>query len=178
MLNPANPYVLRPQLLAAAQELPLRAARRPLLRADHTGPHRGDGQAGTLRRRPNGWYATGGDEARRIDLRAAGRRLDIVEEATGRVIGVVDSATADLCAHEGAVYVHRGDTYLCQPVRGRRGGGDRSARLDPGYLTSPRRETEVRVLAERASRGIGAAGSPSARSRCAVGSPAISAATR
>jgi DEAD/DEAH box helicase domain-containing protein len=156
VLHPSNPYVLGPQLLAAAQELPLCEAD-----AAYFGPTTSRllvdlAGSGALRRRPNGWFVTAaGSVARQIDLRAAGARIDLVEEETGRIVGVVDAGAADLCAHDGAVYVHRGDTYLCEAA----GDGEpevfvRPAR--PGYLTSPRRETDVRILAEHQRRRVGA----------------------
>ncbi len=156
VLHPSNPYVLGPQLLAAAQELPLRDAD-----TAYFGPTTQSllpelVRAGALRRRPNGWFVTAaGSAAARIDLRAAGARIDLVEEDTGRIVGVVDAGTADLCAHEGAVYVHRGDTYLCEPADdGEPEVFVRPAR--PGYLTSPRRETEIRILGEHQRRRVGA----------------------
>jgi DEAD/DEAH box helicase domain-containing protein len=190
VLNPSNPYVLRPQLLAAARELALNAGD-----DRYFGPGTGGviaelAAAGALRRRPGGWFPSGADGANRIDLRAAGRRLDIVESDTGRVIGVVDEAGADLSVHDGAVYVHRGDTYLCagpsartdvadderdegagegaggDEGAGEGAGGDEAQEEDvpevlvraaqPGYLTSPRRETTVRILAEHRCRAVGA----------------------
>jgi len=156
VLHPSNPHVLGPQLLAAAEELPLREED-----AAYFGPTTHAlladlARTGALRRRPNGWYVTAaGPAAHQIDLRAAGARIDLVEERTGRIVGVVDAGTADLCAHEGAVYVHRGDTYLCEPADdGEPEVFVRPAR--PGYLTSPRRETDIRILAEQRRRRVGA----------------------
>jgi DEAD/DEAH box helicase domain-containing protein len=156
VLDPSNPYVLGPQLLAAAQELPIREAdaayfgpTTPALLADL-------GRSGALRRRPNGWYVTAaGSAARRTDIRAAGERIDLVEEGTGRVVGVMEAGAADLSAHEGAVYVHRGDTYLCEPADdGEPEVFVRPAR--PGYVTSPTRETVIRIIAEHQRRRVGA----------------------
>jgi DEAD/DEAH box helicase domain-containing protein len=156
VLHRENPCVLMSHLLAAAQESPLRDGD-----ARYFGPTIGSllaglERTGAVRQRPDGWYATGtGSAAAAIDLRAAGECVDLVEESTGRVIEVVDAAAADLCAHEGAVYVHRGDTYLCRPAEhGEPEVLVRAAR--PGYLTSPRRMTEVRLLAERRRRPVGA----------------------
>jgi DEAD/DEAH box helicase domain-containing protein len=154
VLHPANPHVLRPQLVAAAQELPLRSLDRHYFGPTTESLATELARAGALRLRPNGWYATGADPAHAaVDLRAAGARIDLVEEGTGRIVGVVDEATADLCAHEGAVYVHRGDTYLCQPVEDEAEVMVRPAQ--PGYVTSPRRETEIRIVSEQDRRAFG-----------------------
>lgn len=155
VLHPANPHILGPQLLAAAQELPLTERD-----AQYFGPTTSTmvsalARGGALRHRPNGWYPTAAGSAdRRIDLRAAGARIDLIEPDTGRIVGVVDAGTADLCAHDGAVYVHRGDTYLCEPAED--GGPEIFVRpAQPGYLTSPQRDTEIRILDESAGRQSG-----------------------
>ena len=156
VLHASNPHVLGPQLLAAAVELPLREVDAMYFGATIHKLVADLAHAGALRRRPNGWYVTAaGSAARQIDLRAAGARIDLVEEATGRIVGVVDAGTADLCAHDGAVYVHRGDTYLCEAAdEGEPEVFVRPAR--PGYLTSPRRETATRILEEEQRRPAGA----------------------
>ena len=116
VVHPANPYVLGPQLAAAAQELPLTEADRSyfgdagLALADDLT------NAGQLRKRPGGYYWTRPERAvDAIDLRSArGGAVDLIEEDTGRVLGHVDAGTADLVVHPGAVYLHLGETYLCE----------------------------------------------------------------
>jgi DEAD/DEAH box helicase domain-containing protein len=71
----------------------------------------------------------------------------VVEEATGRLVGTVDEPSAHLIVHEGAVYVHQGDSYLVRTLD----LADRVALVeagDPGYLTTARDVTEVEVLGE------------------------------
>jgi DEAD/DEAH box helicase domain-containing protein len=155
VLNPGNPYVLAPQLAAAAQELPLTEGdagyfgpTTPALmsRLEH---------AGSLRRRPGGWYWTGVQRAvDQIDLRSVEGAIDIVEAGSGRVLGVADRQAADSTLHEGAVYLHQGETYLSE-------GLDPDGRevlvraAHPGYLTQARRRTSLSVLEERRSRVFG-----------------------
>lgn len=156
VLHPANPYVLGPQLLAAAEELPLRELDALYFGSSTAALVTDLARSGALRHRPNGWYVTAtGSAARRIDLRAAGTRVDLVEQGTGRIVGVVDAGTADLCAHEGAVYVHRGDTYLCEPAD----DGEPEVfvrRAWPGYVTSPGRDSAIRIIDEQDRRRVGA----------------------
>ena len=48
-----------------------------------------------------------------IDLRSAqGKAYEVVDEATGRVIGNVDASASDRTLHPEAVYVHQGETWL------------------------------------------------------------------
>jgi DEAD/DEAH box helicase domain-containing protein len=157
VLDPSQPYVLGPQLAAAAQEL-------PLTEADNT--YFGEAMAPlieqlvrnqTLRRRPGGWYWTRPERAvDGIDLRASGGdRVEIIEIGTGRVLGGIDPLSADSALHPGAVYVHRGDSYLCEELNGEEHEAlVRAAR--PGYLTQPRIQAGITISSERAGRSIGA----------------------
>ncbi|SDO90891.1 DEAD/DEAH box helicase domain-containing protein [Klenkia soli] len=111
--DPGNPYVLGPQLCCAAAELPLtddelelfggpvaRAALDELV------------AAGQLRRRPTGWYWAGRGRPD-VDIRGSGAEpVSIVEGSTGRLLGTVDGDAAHSAVHTGALYVHRGETYV------------------------------------------------------------------
>jgi DEAD/DEAH box helicase domain-containing protein len=156
VLHTDNPYVLGPQLAAAAQELPLTEgdtryfgpAMPPVVaQLEHTQ---------TLRHRPGGWFWTRAERAvDRIDLRAAGGdAVDIVEIDTGRVLGHVDAISADSTVHPGAVYLHRGDTYLCEELNHDEGEAlVRAAR--PGYLTQARVNASVSITRETQRRLVG-----------------------
>ncbi|HET8590200.1 MAG TPA: Zn-binding domain-containing protein, partial [Nakamurella sp.] len=114
VIDPANPYILAPHLACAAAENRLtdedlalfggaaaRAAVDRLL-AD-----------GVLRRRPGGYYLAGHRHpADEVGLRGSGRQVAVVEQATGRMLGTEDAARACASVHPGAVYLHRGSTYL------------------------------------------------------------------
>jgi DEAD/DEAH box helicase domain-containing protein len=160
VLHPENPFVLGPQLAAAAQELPLTATDTEFFGASVPALAELLERRGTLRRRPNGWYWTGPHRAAdAIDLRSAGgSSIEIIEAATGRVLGAVDPVTADMSVHPGAVYLHLGETYVCEQLNAE--GGEALVRAAaPGYLTQPRRHTGVHVTAERRTRpqGLGRA---------------------
>ncbi|MGY1698476.1 DEAD/DEAH box helicase [Geodermatophilus sp. SYSU D00766] len=111
--DPANPYVLGPQLCCAAAELPLTPADLP----DFGGPV-AEAQldelvaAGRLRRRPAGWYWAGRGRPD-VDIRGSGGEpVAIIEDGTGRLLGTVDGGAAHATVHTGALYVHRGDTFV------------------------------------------------------------------
>jgi len=106
-----NPYVRAPHLLAAAQELPITADDQWF----------GDeslleelAAEGLLRKRPTGYFWTARERAvERADLRGTGGPVvRLVEEETGRLLGTVDAAAAHRSVHDGAVYVHQGETYV------------------------------------------------------------------
>ena len=156
VFDPGNEYVLAPHLCAAAQELPLTEPDLLLF-----GPTTRDlldrlVEQGRLRRRPRGWFWT--DRLRAADLTdirsAGGSPVALVETVTGRVVGHVDSSSAHATAHAGAVYVHRGDTWLVESL-------DLDdhvaviARADPDYSTTAREITDITVVAEREGRDWG-----------------------
>ncbi|MBA8794008.1 DEAD/DEAH box helicase domain-containing protein [Friedmanniella endophytica] len=156
VLHPENPYVLGPHLAAAAQELPLTSDDVRWFGPSMPGlVERLEGQ-GVLRRRPRGWFwAREGRAGAAIDLRSAGgRTVEIVEAGTGRVVGTTDPVNAEGTVHEGAVYLHQGETYLVDEFD-RDEGEAVVHRAAPGYVTQARGTHDVRVLGERTSRRIG-----------------------
>jgi DEAD/DEAH box helicase domain-containing protein len=145
-VDPDNPYVLGPHLCAAAAELPLREADLELF-----GPLSTPGVdalvgAGMLRRRPQGWYWTRRERASDLaDLRSiGGRAVSVVHSGTGRLIGTVDAAAAHRTVHEGAVYLHRGETYVVECFDEEQAVAE-VRRDDPDYSTTAREVTSIGV---------------------------------
>jgi DEAD/DEAH box helicase domain-containing protein len=149
VLDPGNPYVLAPHLCAAAAELALTDSDTDI----DTGIFGPEARpvvdeltrSGRLRRRPAGWYSVRRSIAGPAGLRGAGDApVRVVEKATGRLVGTVDEPSAQLLVHDGAVYVHQGETYLV----GRLDLADRVALVEPcdlGYTTTARDVTEIEV---------------------------------
>jgi DEAD/DEAH box helicase domain-containing protein len=150
VLDPANPYVLGPHLAAAAAELPLTETDLELF-----GPASGAAvtslaAAGELRKRPSGWYyARHRRPARDISIRGdLGRPVRVVEEATGRLVGTMDEPSAHRYVHDGAVYLHQGESYLVSRLE----LADTVALVepgDPGYTTQARDITDIDVIGAR-----------------------------
>jgi DEAD/DEAH box helicase domain-containing protein len=111
--DPTNPYVLGPQLCCAAAELPLR----PEDLAEFGGTPAEEQvaelvAAGQLRARPTGWYWAGRGRPE-VDIRGSGpNAVSIIERDTGRLLGTVDGDASHATVHAGALYVHRGETYV------------------------------------------------------------------
>ncbi|KRF16566.1 helicase [Nocardioides sp. Soil797] len=150
VFDPSNRYVLGPHLLAAAEESPLTAAELELF-----GPTAREAvdaltEAGLLRRRGPRWFWT--DRRRASDLAdirsSGGSPVQLVEGDTGRVIGTVSAGAADGTAHEGAVYVHLGETWLVSSLDLETGVAMMD-RADPPYSTSAREITDIRILQEQ-----------------------------
>jgi DEAD/DEAH box helicase domain-containing protein len=77
-----------------------------------------------------------------------------VETGTGRVVGTVDAASAHGTAHPGAVYVHRGETYLVRSLDLELHVAEVEPATPP-YSTTAREVTDIGVVAEREHRGWG-----------------------
>jgi len=148
VLDPGNPYVLAPHLCAAAAELALTEQDLDIFGPQARAVVEELTRAGRLRRRPAGWYAMRRGPAGPGGLRGAGDApVRVVEQATGRLVGTVDEPSAQLIVHDGAVYLHQGDSYLVS----RLDLADRVALVepgDPGYLTTARDVTQIEVTGE------------------------------
>lgn len=124
--NPANPNLLVPQLWCAVGELPLRdvevAAWSARDRVDVAGLLGEMQEAGMVRYRSQGggaWYPAGRyDEAwQQVSLRGGSADdVSIVCVEDSRLLGTADTARACAQLHEGAVYLHQGDSYLVKEL--------------------------------------------------------------
>ncbi|CDR08711.1 DEAD/DEAH box helicase domain protein [Streptomyces iranensis] len=147
VLDPDNPYVLAPHLCAAAAELPLTEPDLELF-----GPATEElmpqlEQRKLLRRRAKAWHWTRRERAADLtDIRGAGGSpVQVVEAATGRLLGTVDAAAAHTTVHEGAVHLHQGRSYLVEQL-----DLDDSVALveeaTPPYSTTARDTTAISIL--------------------------------
>ncbi|MDQ4104372.1 MAG: DEAD/DEAH box helicase [Actinomycetota bacterium] len=149
VLDPTNPYVLRPQLACAAAELPLTDACVEELGGEVARCVVADLVAeGTLRRRPGGWFwATPRQRPHPdVDIRGSGgHQVAVVEGGTGRLLGTVDPGSACAAVHPGAVYLHRGDSFVVDEL-----DLDTGVALvhpeEPDWHTSARSTTEICVV--------------------------------
>ncbi len=115
LLNPWNPVLLERHLPCAAAELPLRMDEEWLLAPDAARAVRNLERTGALLRSADGaaLFAARKNPQRDIDLRSAGAPFTI-QTPKGEIIGVVDGFRACRETHPGAVYLHRGRTYVVQ----------------------------------------------------------------
>jgi DEAD/DEAH box helicase domain-containing protein len=117
VLDPTNPYVLAPQLACAAAESPVTEAEVATVFGGERARAVLDSltEDGVLRRRPAGWFWPLPSErpAAGVDIRGSGAgQVVVVEADTGRMLGTVDAATAPATLHPGAVYLHRGASFV------------------------------------------------------------------
>ncbi len=155
--NPTNPYLLRPHLACAAAEHHLTEADLAVFGGDEALVCIEDLIAdGVLRERPTGWYYAGllhpSDE---VDLRGGGGgQIVIVEDDTARMLGTVDLGRAPGSVYPGAVYLHRGVSYVVQTLD----FDDQLALVRqerPEWTTTPRSVSSVDLLEVEAERTLG-----------------------
>jgi DEAD/DEAH box helicase domain-containing protein len=159
VIDPANPYVLGPQLLCAATELPIDDAEVRSWDADDVAAALVDD--GLLRRRSGRYFpAPGVDPHPAVDIRGStGGQIAILETGTGRLLGGVGAGQAPATVHPGAVYLHQGETYLVDSLDFEDAIAFVHAE-DPGYTTYARELTDIMVTGagERISPGDGSSG--------------------
>jgi DEAD/DEAH box helicase domain-containing protein len=148
VLDPANPYVLGPQLCCAAAEAPLTPRDLELFGPGAEAAVEGLIASGALRRRPTGWYWTRPGTPD-VDLRGTGGApVSVVESATGRLLGTVDAASSHAMLHEGAVHLHQGASYVVDVL-----DLDDAIALvraaDPDYSTHARDVIDLSVVSVR-----------------------------
>jgi DEAD/DEAH box helicase domain-containing protein len=147
VLDPDNQYVLEPHLCAAAAEMPLTEPDLELFGPTAATLVSDLVRRGLLRHRPTGWFWTRRERATDLaDLRGAGGApVQVVEMGTGRLLGTVDEPSAHTTVHDGAVYVHQGDSYLVQSLDLE----DSVALVEPAtpdYTTTAREVTDISIL--------------------------------
>jgi len=149
VINPSNPYVLRPQVSCAAHELPLRP---------EDGMYFGDGLDDVVRElvlddklKPRGgrmFWAGKDAPAPSVGLRTgSAEEYRLVAMDDDRLVGTVDEARAFHVAHTGAIYLHQGRQYRVERL-------DTVQRIaflaetDDDEYTQPREETDISITDE------------------------------
>ncbi len=156
VLDPDNPYVLAPHLCAAAAEIPL--TENDLEIFGPATPYVLDDlvERGLLRRRPAGWFWTSRNRAVDLaDIRGSGGPpIQVVEAATGRLLGTVDEPSAHTAVHTGAIHLHQGETFEVDLLDLDAGVALVSA-CEPEHSTFARDVTDIRVIESLRSRPFG-----------------------
>jgi len=118
IINPDNPYILKPHLLCAAWEKPL---------DDKDGEFFGDtgallaelAQEGRLRQRQERWHPTPSISypAQDINIRStSGQNYAVIDGNDGQLLETVEAGVAFFLVHPGAIYLHQGESYLIKEL--------------------------------------------------------------
>ena len=144
VIDPVNPYVLGPQLLCAATELPLTDVE--VREWEAVGVASDLVDDGLLRRRAGRYFpAPGVDPHPAVDIRGGiGGHIAILETGPGRLLGGVSAGQASTTVYPGAVYLHQGETYVVDSLDFEDAIAFVHAE-DPGYATFARELTDIAV---------------------------------
>ena len=144
VIDPANPYVVGPQLLCAATEMPLHQSEISNWNAEPVATELVSD--GLLRRRGDRYFpAPGLDPHHGVDIRGtSGGQVAILEADTGRMLGSTEAGQAPSAVHPGAVYLHQGESYVVDSLD-LDGGIAFVHAEDPGYSTFAREITDITV---------------------------------
>jgi DEAD/DEAH box helicase domain-containing protein len=154
VLDPENPHIIPSHLLCAAREVPLEDA-------DFGGgdPRRSAidslDQAGDLVLDAGGvsWHTLRRNPHREVNLRTMGESYLIVGPS-GKAVGSIDGHRVYRECHEGAVYLHQGQTYVVTGLSHK----DRKVTVEAentDYFTEVRGDKETEILEVLESRKIG-----------------------
>lgn len=153
LIRPSNPHVLGAHLACAAYERPIAPHELDKFPENALNLLEEMENAGVVKRRAGLWfYPAEKGPAGEVDLRGTEETYLILEE--GEVLGSMEGWRAFQCAHEGAIYLHRGETYLVR----RLDIPQRLIEVEPirvDYYTEAVVETCVQPLFEMQARPLG-----------------------
>ena len=114
VVNPFNLRIVTQHLVCAAAEHPLKGDEHMLNHEKGAAALTRLLNSGQLLKSADGQeiYARRKAPHRDIDLRGAGQRYQIVDTRTDKLIGEIDDYRAFRETHPGAVYLHKGDTFI------------------------------------------------------------------
>ncbi len=158
VVNPQNPFVLRPHVSCAAHELPLTHDDENYFGADLDDVVRELVLADQLKPRGNRMFWAGREPpAPRVGLRSGSSvEYRLVDATTDRLVGTVDGARVFHVAHEGAMYLHQGRQYRVEQLDTH----DHVALVVPAdgadEYTQARDDIDITVLRTGAATDVGA----------------------
>ncbi len=147
VINPDNPLVLEAHTACAAYELPLRVEDREVLgEGMEEAATRLTAEGHLMVRDGRLAWARRQAPAPRVGIRTSGGSpFTIVDEGTGEALGTLEESRTFRDAHPGAIYLHRGDTFV---VRGLDLSKHeilvRTSLAD--YYTQPQQDTWLEIL--------------------------------
>jgi DEAD/DEAH box helicase domain-containing protein len=119
IINPANPYILKPHLLCAAWEKPVESGDEEFFGPDTDASLDELQQEGRLRKRQEKWHPapTISYPAQDINIRStSGQTYAVIDGREGRLLETVEASVAFFLIYPGAIYLHQGDSYLIKEL--------------------------------------------------------------
>lgn len=157
IINPDNPVIQRVHLECAAAELTLKQGE-PFLdsRLARDGVRGLEFTGKLLRSRDGGiWYAARKAPHRDVSLRGTGRTIPIFKADDRQSLGEIDLHRSYFETHDGAVYLHRGLSYVVTRFDHVKGSVE-AQRKDVNYYTRARSSKSTRIMEMQEHRTVGA----------------------
>ncbi|MDE6734114.1 MAG: DEAD/DEAH box helicase, partial [Desulfovibrio sp.] len=155
VVNPDNEVIVARHLECAAAEIPLTAVDPWLNQPGGLRALAALRDAGLLLQSADGgqWLAARKRPQRHVDLRGAGQSM-VIEDSGGAIIGTVDGFRAWRETHPGAVYLHRGRSYVVKELDAGR-GRILVEPARPSWFTRSRGQKSTDILEETGRRAFG-----------------------
>lgn len=155
VINPYNPVILKQQLECAAADISL-VDGEPFL--DHPAVQTvvAELEASAILLRSgdgNAWHASRTSPHRNVSLRGTGRTVPIFTDGGKRVLGDIDWYRSFYETHEGAVYLHHGETY-CVTEFDHETGRVETEKRTVNYFTRARSTKSTEILSIQDTRMI------------------------
>ena len=159
ILDPYNAYILAEHILCAAYETPITELDLPLFGPDAERILAAIEESKQLTRGDTRWYWSGsGRPASNVNIRSTGANAFVIRDLArpDSTLGTADEAAAFHVLHEGAVYLHQGESYVVQKLDVAEKAAYVAAQ-EVDYYTVPRSLTDVRIEHELAGhpQGLG-----------------------
>jgi len=146
IINPDNPYILKPHLICAAWEKPLEDKDKEFFGSSSTMLAELE-QEDKLKRRQEKYYLSPSITYRAQDINirsTSGQNYAVIDGREGRLLETVESSVAFFQVHPGAIYLHQGESYLIKELDlARHIAWAEPRSLD--YYTQTMEITEIRV---------------------------------
>jgi DEAD/DEAH box helicase domain-containing protein len=153
IINPENPYILKPHLLCAAWEKPLEDKDDSFFGTSMGTMLTELEQQGMLRKPTGKWHPAPSISypAQEINIRAtSGQNYAVIDGRDGCLLETVEASVAFFQVHPGAIYLHQGEAYLIRELDlARRIAWAEPKTVDYYTQTMELHEVRVRKLLEK-----------------------------
>ncbi|MCF8068767.1 MAG: DEAD/DEAH box helicase [Desulfobacterales bacterium] len=118
VINPYNPAILKKHLVCAAAEIPIKSSENIYSGPEEISAIRDLENSGDLLRSADGktLFSKLKMPHRHVNLRGSGDRFNIICSETEENIGEIDGIRVYHETHPGAIYIHKGTTYLVERI--------------------------------------------------------------
>lgn len=156
IIDHGSSSILERHLVCASYEVPLEEKDKNYFGEQGLQTIRVLAERGELIERKKRWYfVKHAFPSASVNIRSASQNaFSIVEAETGSLLGTIDASMVFIYVHPGAIYLHRGDSYLVSDLDVEEKVA--FVELTRGeYYTQPRENTAIKIIGEKRKRNLG-----------------------